>query len=149
VRKKIAMACATALVAVALTGAGAQSASAQTYTSYCIAHLYDVTALQAVPNTALYCQMQAGAASNNGYTGPVNGILATNSWKGIQTYLHLNWQYTGPINGVPGINTYKAMQRAANAYGWWYPAVLPIDGAMDLRDWQGWAYVARYQVTGE
>lgn len=147
-KRKIASLSLTALVVALLVPLGAQSASANTITTYCSQHMYDQTATTAQPSTALYCQMQQMASSGYGYTGPINGTLGVNSWAGVQRYLKANWNYLGPADGYPGVNTYKAMQRAGNARGWW-PTPSVVDGTLETRDWQAWAYVVRFQVTGE
>lgn len=64
-------------------------------------------------------------AQQGGYTGPVDGVMGTNSWKGDQTLLHSRGYYDGPIDGVPGTNTYKGLQMLAKDYGY----TGPIDGA--------------------
>jgi hypothetical protein len=40
-------------------------------------------------------------ASHHGYTGPIDGVLGTNSWAGTQRGLK-DYGYTGPDDGVPG-----------------------------------------------
>jgi len=145
-KRKLASIAMTALVAALLVPLGAQSASANTVTTYCSQHMYDQTATTAQPSTALYCQMQE-LARLHGYAGPINGTLGVNSWKGIQSYLRDYWNYTGPVNGVPGVNTYKAMQRAGNQMAWW-PTPSAVDGTLETRDWQAWAYVVRLYITG-
>ena len=137
---------ATAILTIGLAGVGAQSASANTWTQYCIDHQFDQTQTVAAPSTALYCQMQI-MASMNGYVGPINGVMGVNSWKGVMQYLHDTWNYTGPVNGVPGVNTYKAMQRAGNAWDWFSTDVV-VDGTLETKDWQAWAYVVRVYSTG-
>ena len=51
-------------------------------------------------------------AAKGGYTGPSDGVMGTNSWKGVQTVLQ-GFGYTGPIDGVMGTNSYAALQRVA------------------------------------
>lgn len=145
-KRKLASIAMTALVATLLVPVGAQSASANTITAYCQQHLYDQTQTVAQPSTALYCQLQE-LARLNGYTGPINGVLGVNSWKGIQAYLRDTWGYLGPVNGIPGVNTYKAMQRAGNQLAWW-PTPSAVDGTLETRDWQAFAYVVRLYITG-
>jgi hypothetical protein len=86
--------------------------------------------------------MQAGPAREYGYTGPVNGIMGKNSWQGIQRYLKARWGYTGSISGSPGGRTFTAIQRAANSSGL-YEKPVALDGTLELKDWQGWAYRVR------
>lgn len=65
-----------------------------------------------------------GVAYLGGYTGPQDGVLGPNSWKGVQTLLTQAQKYTGPIDGVPGVNTYKGLQTLAAGFGY----TGPIDG---------------------
>jgi hypothetical protein len=104
--------------------AAAAPASARVITSYCQSQLN----ITQTGNTAgLACQMQAGPASVGGYTYDIDGDMQTNSWKGMQKWLHdAGYGYYGPQDGVPGTNTYKAMQRFAAQYGY----TGPIDGDM-------------------
>ena len=39
-------------------------------------------------------------AQSGGYTGPVDGALGDNTWKGLQTVLR-GFGYGGPIDGPP------------------------------------------------
>ena len=147
--KKIIAVVATTLLAAGLTFAGTQTASAQTITAYCQANEYTLDwESNSLPNQILYCQMQEGPASNFGYVGPVNGVMGTNSWKGIQAYLANGWNYTGPVNGVPGVNTYKAMQRAGN-----FAADLnhqvAVNGTMNLQSWKNFALEIETQYFGD
>ena len=85
----------------------------------------------------LQCRLQEGPASHYGYTGPIDGVMGTNSWKGMQSFLAANYGYTGPIDGAPGTNTYKALQRwaADGSHGGTYTG--PIDGVMGTNSWTG------------
>src|ERR1700712_560772 len=116
IQKKIAAAVLAVAAVGGLSFVGADSASANTINSYCSTHFYTrLGTASGLPNQALYCQMQGGPAQYAGYTGPVDGVMGKNSWRGIQKYLHdFGYGYDGPQDGVPGINTYKAMQRAGN-----------------------------------
>lgn len=145
-KRRLASIAMMALVATLLVPVGAQSASANTITTYCSENLYAQTPSSPQPSTALYCQMQE-LARLHGYVGPINGVLGVNSWKGVQSYLRDNWGYTGPVNGIPGVNTYKAMQRAGNQFAWW-PTPSAVDGTLETRDWQAFAYVVRLYITG-
>ncbi|MFC4131726.1 peptidoglycan-binding protein [Hamadaea flava] len=64
-------------------------------------------------------------AQRGGYTGPVDGVMGVNSWKGVQTAVR-GYGYTGPIDGVPGTNTYKAIQSLARDGGY----TGPVDGIL-------------------
>jgi hypothetical protein len=111
---------------------------------YCGAEIADVhgggggvpqssTASSGVPDTAYYMRQQL-YAKMYGYTGPIDGVLGTNSWKYTQVGLK-NYGYTGPTDGVPGTNTYMAMQRLAS--GWGYTG--PIDGELGPNSYRGLA----------
>lgn len=68
------------------------------------------------------CFMRDAPAS---YTGAIDGLLGTNSWKAMQRHLKAYWNYTDSIDGDPGPNTIKALQRML-AFGWGYTS--GIDG---------------------
>jgi GH25 family lysozyme M1 (1,4-beta-N-acetylmuramidase)/lysozyme family protein len=72
-------------------------------------------------------------AQLGGYTGPLDGVLGPNSWKGIQTLLTRLGLYSGPIDGVPGLNTYKGLQLLAQRGGY----TGPIDGVMGPNTYTG------------
>jgi peptidoglycan hydrolase-like protein with peptidoglycan-binding domain len=59
-----------------------------------------------------------------GYTGPIDGLLGTESWKAYQRFLKQYYGYTGAIDGDPGPNTIRALQREMRNYGY----TGPIDG---------------------
>jgi len=63
-------------------------------------------------------------AARGGYTGPVDGVMGTNSWRGVQSVLRSLGHYTGPADGVPGLNTYRGLQLLARVGGY----TGPIDG---------------------
>ncbi|CAL9547960.1 peptidoglycan-binding domain-containing protein [Streptomyces sp. enrichment culture] len=46
-----------------------------------------------------------------GYTGPIDGLLGTESWKALQRWLKASWEYNDSIDGIVGPNTVKALQR--------------------------------------
>lgn len=104
-------------------------------TLYCQGNLYRDHSGTSLPNQALWCQVQAGPASAEGYRGDVDGVMGPNSWAGLQRYLHANYGYPGPIDGSPGINTYKAMQRWAKLFGYGGS----VDGVMGPNSWRGFA----------
>ena len=72
-------------------------------------------------------------AAMYGYTGPIDGVLGTNSWAGTQRGLTKSYGYTGPCDGVPGTQTYMAMQRMAAKYGY----TGPIDGVLGTNSYKG------------
>lgn len=85
----------------------------------------------------LQCRLQEGPAQQYGYTGPIDGAMGVNSWKGLQRFLKANYGYLGPVDGVPGSNTYKALQRwaADSSHGGTYTG--PIDGVLGTNSWTG------------
>jgi lysozyme family protein len=59
-----------------------------------------------------------------GYTGEIDGLLGTNSWKAMQKWL-VNWGYpSDDIDGIVGPNTVKALQK-------WLKARYGYTGAID------------------
>lgn len=77
-------------------------------------------------------RLQLWAQLYGGYTGPLDGVMGVNSWKGVQTNLVRESGYDGPVDGVPGPNTWKAVQRWASRYG--YDG--PVDGAPGPNTWR-------------
>ena len=53
-----------------------------------------------------------------GYTGPIDGLLGTASWKAFQRNLRAFWGYTGSIDGDVGEGTIKALQRLLRNWGY-------------------------------
>ncbi|MDQ1569882.1 MAG: hypothetical protein QOF79_556 [Actinomycetota bacterium] len=142
-KNKLIAAGSATLLALGLVVTSATAASAVEVSSYCLSNLNARTQNSTeLPSKALICQMQAGPARAYGYTGPINGVMGANSWKGIQSYLKAKWGYTGAISGKTGKSMREAMERAANATGF-QTTPQPIDGALSLKDWQGWAYRVR------
>ena len=108
-----------------------------TVTDYCDAHIWDGSATQSPPNQAFWCIVQEGPARVfGGYTGPSDGVMGVNSWKGFQTFLKKEFGYQGVIDGYPGTETYRAMQRYAAQNGY-YTGVQ--DGVMGPNSWSGLA----------
>lgn len=83
-----------------------------------------------VPNTAFYMRLQ-WYAHLNGYTGPIDGVMGTNSWIAVQKGLR-SYGYTGPLDGRPGTYTYEALQKMAHQYG----SSDPIDGSLSKADYK-------------
>ncbi|MFD5648330.1 peptidoglycan-binding domain-containing protein [Streptomyces sp. NPDC127039] len=69
--------------------------------------------------------LQEWLSVHYGYTGKIDGLLGTNSWKALQRHLATNWGYEDSIDGIPGPNTIKALQRYLEEF-WGYEG--PIDG---------------------
>ncbi|MFJ8896632.1 peptidoglycan-binding domain-containing protein [Leifsonia sp. NPDC102414] len=85
------------------------------------------------PDRCFWSEVQQLAAIQGGYTGPSDGIMGPNSWKGFQVYLRNFDGYAGAIDGIPGPQTYEAMQRMARDGGY----TGPIDGVMGPNSWKG------------
>ncbi|MEU3748086.1 MULTISPECIES: GH25 family lysozyme [Streptomyces] len=84
-------------------------------------------------------------AQLGGYTGPLDGVLGPNSWKGVQTLLTQLGLYGGPIDGAPGVNTYKGLQQLAQRGGY----TGPVDGIMGPNTYAGLrGYLAQAGGTG-
>jgi len=91
--------------------------------------------------------VQAYEAFDFGYTGPLNGVMGPNSWKGVQRYL--NALGSGPavaVDGVPGPNTYRAIQRMINSREG-SPKVT-VDGVFGPRTISAWAWVLQRETRG-
>ncbi len=74
-----------------------------------------------------------------GYTGPVDGLLGTNSWKAIQNYLKKHWGYKDAIDGIPGPNTIKALQRFLKEHSQYQGPIDGIAGPDTRAAWANWA----------
>jgi lysozyme family protein len=61
-----------------------------------------------------------------GYTGDIDGLLGTNSWKAYQGFLTDYGYPSDEIDGAVGPNTIKALQRQLKRDGWGYNG--DIDG---------------------
>ncbi|MEV0961229.1 peptidoglycan-binding protein [Streptomyces sp. NPDC049910] len=60
-----------------------------------------------------------------GYTGALDGLLGTNSWKAMQRLLRDTGDYSGTIDGIVGPLTVKALQRYLKR---WHGYTGAIDG---------------------
>ncbi|MFF0678243.1 peptidoglycan-binding protein [Streptomyces tendae] len=69
-------------------------------------------------------QLQRWLALHYNYTGDIDGLLGTESWKAVQRHLRMTWDYDLAVDGIPGPNTIKALQRSLRGYGY----TGPIDG---------------------
>ncbi|MFF9573373.1 peptidoglycan-binding protein [Streptomyces sp. NPDC014685] len=73
------------------------------------------------------------------YSGGIDGLLGTESWKGMQRILRDNWGYTGAIDGIVGPETIKALQRFLRSAGYYSGAVDGIAGAGTRAGFAAWA----------
>ncbi|WP_024755951.1 GH25 family lysozyme [Streptomyces exfoliatus] len=84
-------------------------------------------------------------AQLGGYTGPLDGVLGPNTWKGVQTLLTQLGLYSGPVDGAPGTNTYKGLQQLAQRGGY----TGPVDGVLGPNTYAGLrGYLAQTGGTG-
>jgi lysozyme family protein len=114
----------TAAVGIAVGGmTGAGTGFAESPAAPDSVSTQDVTIL-AVNNLGLssqqaknvQCFLRTPPAS---YTGAIDGLLGTNSWKAMQRWLATYWDYNDAIDGIVGPNTIRALQRML-AFGWGY-----------------------------
>ena len=94
--------------------------------------LYTATATDGIPGLVFYKLLQKWAAIYGGYTGPLDGAMGVNSWRGVQVNLARESGYTGPLDGVPGPSTWRAVQRWASRYGY----TGPVDGVPGPNTWR-------------
>ncbi|MFD5629013.1 MULTISPECIES: peptidoglycan-binding protein [unclassified Streptomyces] len=96
--------------------------------------------VQAVVNLGLTVRRAKGVQTwlkrfHGLYNGPVDGLLGTNSWIGIQQVLSLYNGYEGDIDGIPGTETKKALQRFLNYNGYNAGKVDGIWGSQSTNAW--------------
>ena len=85
------------------------------------------------------------ARIGGGYTGPVNGVMGVNSWKGVQRYLNNNGAALA-VDGAPGPATYRAMQNKINQFGSNVPRVT-VDGIVGPATYRSWAAMLLIEST--
>ncbi len=88
-----------------------------------------------LPNASVQARVQAGLKLKGRYTGPVDGALGTNGFKGIQLTLR-NVGYTGPIDGVIEGEGCRLIQVYAQRFGGYTG---PIDRVLGPNSWAGFA----------
>ncbi len=86
-----------------------------------------------VPNATFYMRLQLWAAQH-GYTGPIDGELGPNTWRGVQMGLVARG-YAISVTGTPDEQTYAAIQSVAALYGY----TGPIDGEPGPNTYRGFA----------
>ncbi len=69
-------------------------------------------------------KLQRWLAVHYKYTGAIDGLLGTNSWKAMQRFLAENWGYEDEIDGIVGPNTIKALQ-------WYLKSAFRYKGEID------------------
>lgn len=79
--------------------------------------------------------MQAGLKAKGRYTGPIDGVLGLNGFKGIQTTLR-NVGYMGPIDGLIEGEGCRLIQLYATRFGGYTG---PIDSVLGPNSWSGFA----------
>ncbi len=136
-RKVFISTAATAVLGVAIALGGAVPAQANTWTDYCLLNVHSDDIFDTYLSTLTQCRVQGGPAlayaNDFRYTGPVDGAMGVNSWKGFQSWLRI-YGYGGPVDGIPGTNTYRAIQEYARQTGFYSG---PVDGVMGPNSWWG------------
>lgn len=94
----------------------------------------DYTASTGKPNVTFYRNLQWYARQHGTYTGPLDGKLGKESWKGVQAHLKYDGLYEGAIDGKPGVLTYKGLQLLAQKHGGYDG---PIDGKLGAQSYKG------------
>lgn len=151
-RTKIVLGALAALLGVAMASGGVSAASADTVTpdgTQSTAITCDPngwtgdTAVTGVPNCNFWRVVQNSMARLGGYTGPLDGLMGTGSWKGVQTYLNASYPPASlVVDGVPGTNTIKAVQRWLN-FGYGLDgsgAQIAVDGVLGTQTYRAWGY---------
>ncbi|MGW4383450.1 peptidoglycan-binding domain-containing protein [Kitasatospora sp. NPDC004531] len=72
------------------------------------------------------------------YTGAIDGLLGTESWKAMQRVLR-SYGYTGAIDGVVGTGTIKALQQYLKSDGFYSGAIDGIAGSGTQAAFAAWA----------
>lgn len=88
-----------------------------------------------LPDAATQARVQAGLALKGRYSGPIDGALGPNGFKGIQTTIR-NVGYTGPIDGAIGPVGCRYIQVYAQRFGDYGG---PVDGVLGPNSWRGLA----------
>ncbi|MBF4606831.1 peptidoglycan-binding domain-containing protein [Curtobacterium sp. VKM Ac-1393] len=132
-----------ALVA-SLTGAGvvgqgapAEAAMAR-ISPACSSVPTTTTESDGVPGSIFYKRLQC-LASMSSYTGPIDGVMGPNSWKGVSSQLANGGFFQGGIaQGWESTDNVAALQRWAAAHGRYSG---PIDGVWGPNSYRGVAWV--------
>jgi len=91
-----------------------------------------------VPTCGFWFGVQGRMASDiGGYTGPINGVMGVNSWKGVQRYLN-HWGANLTVDGAPGPATYRALQSWLNTLPGGQRVA--VDGQIGPATYRAWAY---------
>ncbi|MEE1806397.1 peptidoglycan-binding domain-containing protein [Streptomyces sp. BE133] len=72
------------------------------------------------------------------YTGAIDGLLGTESWKAMQRVLR-SYGYTGAIDGIVGTGTIKALQQYLKSDGFYSGAIDGIAGSGTQAAFAAWA----------
>ncbi|MGW2089684.1 peptidoglycan-binding domain-containing protein [Streptomyces sp. NPDC001880] len=72
------------------------------------------------------------------YTGAIDGLLGTESWKAMQRELR-SYGYTGAIDGIVGSGTIKALQQFLKNAGFYSGAIDGIAGSGTRAAFAAWA----------
>lgn len=88
-----------------------------------------------LPASSVQATIQRGLTLHRRYSGPVDGALGVNGFKGIQTTIK-NVGYTGPVDGDIGANGCRFIQVYAAKWGGYSG---PIDSILGPNSWAGFA----------
>lgn len=139
---KLALTAVGALV-VAMTAVGGvvQSAPAEAATtrisSACDSVPTTTTEFDGVPGTIFYKRLQC-LGSMATYTGPIDGVMGPNSWRGVSGQLAKGGYFHGGIaQGWESTDNVAALQRWAAAHGRYSG---PIDGVWGPNSYRGAAW---------
>ncbi|MEU6934987.1 peptidoglycan-binding domain-containing protein [Streptomyces sp. 2RAF24] len=72
------------------------------------------------------------------YSGGIDGLLGTESWKGMQRMLR-SYGYTGAIDGIVGSGTIKGLQQFLKSEGYYSGAIDGIAGSGTKAAFAAWA----------
>lgn len=83
-------------------------------------------------STAQAKKVQAGLRGW-GYTGDIDGLLGTDSWKAMQRFLKKYYDYNDDIDGIVGSNTVRALQRWLKS-NWGYTGRIDGEAGSGTKD---------------
>lgn len=84
-----------------------------------------------VPGSRMWALMQCMARSG-GYTGPIDGEMGANSWRGVQGFLSQKGFYSGAQSGSLDSQTSRGLQKLGQQGGY----TGPIDGSLGTASWR-------------
>ncbi|POH63030.1 hypothetical protein C3B61_15275 [Cryobacterium zongtaii] len=90
------------------------------------------TAEDGVPGSRMWALMQCLAKFGD-YTGPIDGVMGPNSWRGVQYVLSYQGVFTGTRTGVLDTKTMKGLQLMAEGEGF---STGGVNGAQNAQSWR-------------